>query len=79
MLVDKKEILLVLITERDLNSLPDLKSLYSQVNGLHSLAKIPLHLMLDTSIYLKEPQLKSNLWKAICEFFSSINVKNATL
>lgn len=34
--------------------------------GKHALGKVPLLLLSDISLYLKEPKLKSLLWRAIC-------------
>jgi hypothetical protein len=38
--------------------------------GKHFLNDIPLLLLSDLSLYLKEPQLKSLLWRAVCNEFS---------
>jgi len=39
--------------------------------GMRSLKKIPLFLLPDLSLYLKDPLLKRSLWKAICQKLSS--------
>ena len=43
--------------------------------GRHFLNKTPLLLLSDPSLYLKEPQLKPLLWRAICNEFAAFSMK----
>ncbi len=53
---------------------PNLMRFYREIpqQSKHLLNQIPLLLLSDLSLYLKEPQLKPLLWRAICNEFASL-------
>lgn len=59
---------LVIASDYGLYLQPNLMQLYREVpqEGKHYLNQTPLLLLSDLNLYLKEPQLKSLLWRAIC-------------
>lgn len=59
---------------------PGLMRFYREVpqQGKHYLNHIPLLLLSDLSLYLKEPQLKSLLWRAICNEFAASQSSRST-
>lgn len=68
-LLKTPELRLVIASDYGLYLLPDLMKHYkesSHQDSKHYLDKTPLLLLSDLSLYLKEPQLKSLLWRAIC-------------
>lgn len=62
---------LVISSDYELYLHPKLMSHYREEKdqGKHILHQTPLLLLSDLSLYLKEPQLKSFLWRAICNEF----------
>lgn len=56
---------LIIASDSDFYLNPKLVSLHRQDNR-HFLKHVPLFFLSDPSLYLKEPQLKSLLWRAIC-------------
>ena len=64
---------LVIASDYDLYLQPELMKVYREapLQGKHYLNKTPLLLLSDLSLYLKEPQLKSLLWRAICNEFAA--------
>ncbi len=60
---------LIIASDYGLYSYPELMQHYREVpkQAKAYLAKIPLLLLADLSLYLKEPKLKPALWRAICE------------
>lgn len=64
---------LVIASDYGLYLQPGLMHFYSEIlqQGKHFLNHIPLLLLSDLSLYLKEPQLKSLLWRAICNEFAA--------
>ncbi len=64
---------LVIASDYDLYLQPELMKVYREApqQGKHYLNKTPLLLLSDLSLYLKEPQLKSLLWRAICNEFAA--------
>ena len=71
-LVNASHLRLIISTDYDLYLQPDLMKVYreSPQQGKHYLGRTPLLLLSDLSLYLKEPQLKSLLWRAICNEFA---------
>ncbi|KIC71349.1 hypothetical protein [Candidatus Protochlamydia amoebophila] len=67
-LFEAKELCLVIASDYHLYLQPDLMSYYREEPklGKHFLQQTPLLLLSDLDLYLKEPQLKSLLWRAIC-------------
>lgn len=72
-LINSPNLRLVVATDYDLYLQPELMKMYREVpqQGKHYLQNIPLLLLSDLSLYLKEPQLKSLLWRAICNEFAT--------
>lgn len=64
---------LVIASDYGLYMQPGLMKFYREIpqQGKHFLGSIPLLLLSDLSLYLKEPQLKSLLWRAICNEFAA--------
>lgn len=64
---------LVIASDYGLYLLPDLMKHYkeSAKSARHFLKTTPLLLLSDISLYLKEPQLKPLLWRAICNEFAA--------
>lgn len=64
---------LVIASDYGLYMQPALMKNYREVpqQAKHYLNNIPLLLLSDLSLYLKEPQLKPLLWRAICNEFAS--------
>lgn len=64
---------LVIASDYGLYMQPGLMKNYREVpqQAKHYLNNIPLLLLSDLSLYLKEPQLKPLLWRAICNEFAS--------
>lgn len=62
---------LVIASDYGLYLQPSLMRFYKEApqKGKHYLHNTPLLLLSDLSLYLKEPQLKSLLWRAICNEF----------
>lgn len=69
---DPAHVRLVITTDYDLYLQADLMRHYEDraQHGKHFLHRIPLLLLSNLSLYLKEPQLKSLLWRAICNELS---------
>lgn len=57
---------LILITHTHLKELPHLQKSYRLVDHKTYLGRIPLLIMEEPSLYVKEPQRKAALWKNIC-------------
>jgi hypothetical protein len=64
---------LVIASDYGLYLQPGLMHFYREIpkQGKHFLNHIPLLLLSDISLYLKEPQLKSLMWRAICNEFAA--------
>lgn len=64
---------LVIASDYGLYLQPGLMHFYREVpqQGKHFLNHLPLLLLSDLSLYLKDPQLKSLLWRAICNEFAA--------
>lgn len=62
---------LIIASDYGFYLLPELMKFYKEVpkSAKHFLHQTPLLLLSDLSLYLKEPQLKSLLWRAICSEF----------
>lgn len=71
------ELRIVIASDYGLYLLPDLMKHYKEIpkTAKHLLHETPLLLLSDISLYLKEPQLKSLLWRTICTEFESIKRK----
>jgi hypothetical protein len=71
-LLNSPNLRLIIATDYDLYLKPELMKLYREVpqQGKHYLNRTPLLLLSDLSLYLKEHQLKSLLWRAICNEFA---------
>lgn len=63
---------LVITSDYELYLQPQLMRYYREVpqQGKHFLNQIPLLLLSDLTLYLKQPQLKALLWRAICNEFA---------
>lgn len=72
-ILNPSQLRLVIATDDDLYLHPDLMRYYqaSSQQGRHLLNQIPLLLLSDLSLYFREPQLKSLLWRAICNEFTA--------
>lgn len=68
-LLRQKQLKLILSTDYGLFSLPNAMQYYREVpkQAKSFLGNIPLLLLTDLSLYLKEPKLKPTLWRAICQ------------
>lgn len=68
-LLRQKQLKLLLSTDYGLFSLPNAMQYYREVpkQAKSFLGNIPLLLLTDLSLYLKEPKLKPTLWRAICQ------------
>lgn len=67
-LLNGKTLKLIIACDYALYELKQLMSYYKESPGaFRYLNNIPLLLISDLSLYLKEPKLKPSLWKAICE------------
>ena len=64
---------LIIASDYGLYLQPKLMAYYREVTqqGKHFVNNIPLLLLSDLALYLKEPQLKSLLWRAICKEFAA--------
>ncbi|MCB1111037.1 MAG: hypothetical protein H7A37_07650 [Chlamydiales bacterium] len=62
-----KQLSLIVATDVGIHSMPKLKELYRESsNKMHRyLGGVPLLLLPDLTIYLKQPELKRSLWKAL--------------
>lgn len=67
-LFSMKELRLIVTTDYGMYSLPGLMSHYreSPEKSQRYLGGVPLLLLTDIAIYLKQPQLKAALWQALC-------------
>lgn len=72
-LLNSPQLSLVIAPDHDFYMHAELMKYYKEANNLgkHYLKNSPLLLLSDPSLYLKEPQLKSLLWRAICNDFAS--------
>jgi hypothetical protein len=63
---------LIVICDFTLWQLPHLMQFYKETpqSNSRTLGKTPLFLLPDLSLYLKDPQLKRSLWKALCQRLS---------
>lgn len=70
--LSSKELKLIIICDYTLWQLNGLMQFYKEVpaQGTRLLGKIPLFLLPDLSLYLKDPLLKRSLWKALCQKIS---------
>lgn len=68
-LLQAKELRLIIASDYAIHAMPGLMKHYreAQKQGKFYLDKVPLCLLSDLSLYLKEPHLKLPLWKAICD------------
>ena len=67
------ELKMVFACDYTLWQLGDLMRHYKEMptQGSRTLGKVPLFLLPDMSLYLKDPLLKRSLWKALCQKLSS--------
>lgn len=74
-LLDASSLRLIIANDYGVYLQSNLKSHYreSSQQGKHFLKNIPLLLLSDISLYLKQPQLKSLLWRAICNELALIS------
>lgn len=70
-LLKARDLRLVIASDYGLYLLPTLMKSYKEEpkTAKHFLDQVPLLLLSDISLYLKEPQLKPLLWRAICTEF----------
>ena len=61
---------MVVVCDYTLWQLSSLMPFYKETEGARMLGQIPLFLLPDLSLYLKDPLLKRSLWKALCQKFS---------
>ncbi len=63
---------MVLVCDYTLWQLNGLLGFYKETpaQGVRTLGNVPLFLLPDLSLYLKDPLLKRSLWKALCQKFS---------
>jgi hypothetical protein len=73
-LLSAPQLRLVIASDHGIYLQPGLKPHYREVSqqGKHFLQNIPLLMLSDISLYLKQPQLKSLLWRAICNEFALV-------
>lgn len=71
-MLNSPQLRLIIASDYELYLNPKLMQFYKEVpqQGKHFLNQIPLLLLSDLSLYLKEPQLKTLLWRAICNEFA---------
>lgn len=71
--LDSPHLRLIIASDYGFYLQPHLMQFYRDVpqQSKHFLNQIPLLLLSDLSLYLKEPQLKPLLWRAICNEFAS--------
>lgn len=76
LVLKSKELRLVIASDYGLYLLPELMKCYKEApkQAKHYLYQTPLLLLSDLTLYLKEPQLKPLLWKAICKEFNASKV-----
>lgn len=72
-LLNPSHLRLIIASDYELYLEPQLMRLYQEnrQEGKHTLNNIPLLLLSDPSLYLKDPQLKPFLWRALCNEFSN--------
>lgn len=63
---------MVIVCDYTLWQLNHLMNFYKETpaQGMRMLGNVPLFLLPDLSLYLKDPLLKRSLWKALCQKFS---------
>ena len=61
---------MVVVCDYTLWQLGSLMPFYKETEGMRMLGQVPLFLLPDLSLYLKDPLLKRSLWKALCQKFS---------
>lgn len=68
-LLEQNKLRLIIASDYGIYMLPELTKLHREVprQAKHFLGQVPLFLLSDISFYLKEPNLKPSLWKAIKE------------
>lgn len=66
------ELKMVIVCDYTLWQLHGLMQSYKEIpsQGVRTLGNVPLFLLPDLSLYLKDPLLKRSLWKALCQKFS---------
>jgi hypothetical protein len=62
----------VIVCDYSLWQLRGLMQFYKETpaQGTRMLGNVPIFLLPDLSLYLKDPLLKRSLWKALCQKFS---------
>ncbi|EFB40418.1 MULTISPECIES: hypothetical protein [Parachlamydia] len=72
-LFQSQDLRLIIATDAGIQSCPQLIPFYreTQKQSRHYLDRIPLLLLSDLSLYLKEPKLKLSLWQVLCEMLKS--------
>ncbi|MBS4169105.1 hypothetical protein [Parachlamydia sp. AcF125] len=72
-LLQSQELRLIIATDAGIHACPHLASFYRETpkQSHHYLGRIPLLLLSDLSLYLKEPKLKLPLWQALCKMLKS--------
>lgn len=73
-LLNHEDLRLTIASDYGINALPTLLKYHREVpkQAQHFLHKTPLFLLSDLSFYLKEPSLKSSLWKALKEILGPL-------
>ncbi len=71
--LSSKDLKMIVACDYTLWQLKDLMRHYKEIpaQGIRTLGNIPLFLLPDMSLYLKDPLLKRSLWKALCLKLSS--------
>ena len=64
-----KDLKLIVICDATLWQLHNLRKFYKEIpaQGVRKLDNIPVFLLPDLSLYLKDPKLKRSLWKTLCQ------------
>ncbi|MBA3238914.1 MAG: hypothetical protein H0T62_11295 [Parachlamydiaceae bacterium] len=71
-LLNANTLRLVISSNTSLHTLPELLKHYREEStGKHTLARVPLFLLADLSLYMEQPALKSSLWKSLCHCLGS--------
>jgi hypothetical protein len=66
-ILTNKQLQLIIASEQMITQLPKLKQFYRQESNKHYVSQTACLLLVETSRYLKEPQLKPLLWANLCE------------
>lgn len=68
-LVGSPSLRLLIAQHHSFETLPELSKIYREdtARGHHTLGRIPLFLLSDLSLYMREPKLKISLWQTLCQ------------